>query len=77
MNARMMWQAARTVMLAARMLFTVRKALPSWLVALLVFGALPIPGPVDNVAFIAALLVLAVFHRRLLVVCWRAALLES
>ena len=59
------------------MLVTVRKALPWWLAALLVFGALPIPGPVDNAAFIVAVAVLAIFDRPLLRVCVRAAQLES
>ena len=71
------WQMARTALLAARMLLTARKALPRWLQALLVFGALPIPGPVDNVAFIVAVTILAVFYRPLLRVCIRAAQLES
>lgn len=54
-----------------------RKAVPRWQRALLVFGALPIPGPVDNVAFIAAVAILAIFYRPLLRVCVRAAQLES
>jgi hypothetical protein len=40
---------------------------------LLAFGLLPIPGPVDEAAVIAAALVLAIRHRPLLKVCWRAA----
>ena len=72
-----MWHTVRVALLAARMLLTVRKALPWWLAALLVFGALPIPGPVDNVALIAAVAILAVFYRPLLRVCVRAAQLES
>lgn len=70
------WRYTRTALLAARMLLTVRKALPRWLVALLVFGCLPIPGPVDNAVQIIALIILAVFFRPLLRVCWHAASLE-
>jgi|GEM_PF-2959043 len=37
--------------------------IPRWLRALVAFGLLPIPGPVDNVALIVALGVLWVRHR--------------
>ena len=77
MNAAGVVRVARTGMLAALMLLTVRKALPRWLAGLLVFGALPIPGPVDNVAFIVALAILWFFYRPLLRVCWRAAQIEN
>ena len=77
MVARASLRMARTGMLAARMLLTVRRALPRWLAGLLVFGALPIPGPVDNVAFIVALAILWFFYRPLLRVCWCAAQLEA
>lgn len=39
------------------------KAVPRWLRALLVFGLLPIPGPVDNVALLVALVILWTCYR--------------
>lgn len=49
----------------ARCIATDRRV-PRWLRGLLIFGILPIPGPVDNVALIVGLLVLAVWHRPLI-----------
>lgn len=37
--------------------------IPRWLRALLIFGALPIPGPVDNVALIVAAVILFTCYR--------------
>ena len=37
--------------------------IPKWLRALLIFGLLPIPGPVDNVALLAGLAILIICHR--------------
>jgi hypothetical protein len=68
---------AATVVKAARFLVTVRTALPRWVVALLVFGLLPIPGPIDEVALLTAAAVLWFRHRPLLAACWRAARLET
>ena len=76
-GARKAWRTVRIALLAARMLVTVRKALPWWLAVLIVFGALPIPGPVDNVALVVAVAILAIFYRPLLRVCVRAAQLET
>jgi hypothetical protein len=67
---------ARTAVKAAKYLITVRAALPRWVTGLIVFGLLPIPGPVDEVALIVAAVVLIVRYRPLLRVCWRAAVLE-
>jgi hypothetical protein len=38
-------------------------AIPRWLRALLVFGALPIPGPVDDVALVVGVIILVIRHR--------------
>ena len=76
-GTRQAWHTVCVALLAARMLLTVRKALPWWLTALIVFGALPIPGPVDNAALVVAVAILAIFYRPLLRICWRAAQLES
>lgn len=37
--------------------------LPRWLRAMLVFGLLPIPGPVDDVVAGAAAIIIVVFYR--------------
>ena len=75
---RAVWRTLRTAMLAARMLWTVRKALPVWLAALLAVGCVQIPFlPTDELALAAALLILWFRYRPLLRVCWRAAQLEA
>lgn len=38
-------------------------SIPRWLRVLLIFGALPIPGPVDNVALIVAMVILFTCYR--------------
>lgn len=58
---------------AAKYLFVVRRALPAWLMWLLVIAALPIPGPVDEAALVVAIALLVIRHRPLLCVCWEAA----
>jgi hypothetical protein len=68
---------ARTAVKAAKFLITVRAALPRYVVALLAFGLLPLPGPADEVALVAAAAVLWFRHRPLLAACWRAAQLET
>lgn len=40
--------------------------IPTWLRALLIFGVLPIPGPVDNVALIVGVAILWIAHRDLI-----------
>lgn len=37
--------------------------LPRWLRWLVLFGALPIPGPVDDVALVVAAVILVTFYR--------------
>lgn len=76
--ARKAWQVMRTAMRAARMLLTVRKAFPWWLRALLIIGCVQLPMlPTDELALIAAVIVLLVRFRPLLKVCWRAAQMEA
>lgn len=78
MVARASLRMARTGMLAARMLLTVRKALPWWLAALLIIGCIQVPFlPTDELALAAALLILWFRYRPLLRVCWCAAQLEN
>lgn len=38
-------------------------SLPRWLRVLLIFGILPIPGPVDDLALVVGLVILLVFYR--------------
>lgn len=72
------WRVLRTAMRAARMLLTVRKAFPWWLRALIIVGCVQVPMlPTDELALIAAAVVLLVRFRPLLKVCWRAAQLEG
>jgi len=42
------------------------QALPRWLRALLIFGVLPIPGPVDNIALVVGLALLVTLYRPVL-----------
>jgi hypothetical protein len=37
--------------------------IPRWLRALILFGLLPIPGPVDNIALVVAVVILWTCHR--------------
>lgn len=75
---RRVWRVLRTAMRAARMLLTVRKAFPWWLRALIIVGCVQVPMlPTDELALIAAAVVLLVRFRPLLKVCWRAAQLEG
>jgi len=63
----------RRVVRASKFLFTVRAALPKYIAILIALGLLPIPGPVDELALVAALAVLVLRHRPLLRVCWSEA----
>jgi len=63
------WRFACRVVKAGRGLATDRR-LPRWLRALIWFGVLPIPGPVDNVVLVLAVAVVWVWFRPVLVDAW-------
>lgn len=60
-----MKRALRTANAVAR-----DKRIPRWVRLLILVGALPIPGPVDEVALIVGVVVLVVLHRPLVVEHW-------
>lgn len=63
------WQALRHVLRCGRHLAT-SPDLPRWLRALLIFGALPVPGPLDDLCLIMAVGIMAVFYRPALRAAW-------
>lgn len=66
------WGFVRHVARAGKALATDR-TLPRWLRVVLVVACLPIPGPVDNLVQIGAVVIVAIWYRPALINAWVSA----